>query len=262
MLQACAQVGVGNEGAAKSDQVSALAQRLLGQRQVVAVVDHPRALPAALAVSGFQCCVIEGRWALLMVTRATGRAFDDVHIGQAQRRQLPRHMLEQRLGQIVAGVVGGGHGRKADAGSAAANLTHHGLHDFLQKAGAVFNRAAIDIAALVAARAQKLVDQVTVGRMHLHAIKTRSHGVGGGPAVVFHNAGQLGGIECAGRRHVHKLSLAIDQQHGFAFCRDSRRGHRRLPIGLQAGVRDAAHMPQLHDDLPAFGVDRVGDLFP
>jgi hypothetical protein len=78
----------------------------------------------------------------------------------------------------------------------------------------------------------------------------------------LYDAGQLGRGERTRLRHGLKLGLAIDQQHGFSFGREGRGCDGRCATGLQARVRDAAHMLQLHHDLAAFGVHRIGDLFP
>ena len=185
-----------------------------------------------------------------------------MHKGQAQRGQCLDHMREQELWCVVACVVGGRHGRETDACAIATDLGHHGLHHFLQKAGAVLDVAAIGVVALVAAAAQELVDQVAVGRVHFHAIKAGGHRIARGVAVVLHDAGQLTCIERARLGGVHELGLAIDQQNGFGFGGDGRGRHRRCAPGLQAGVRDTAHVPQLHDDLAALGVHGVGHLFP
>jgi hypothetical protein len=120
VVQAAHQVGVGDEQLAKRHQVGAAATAWFGQGLVVAVVDHPGALAAGGAVGGLERGVVKR--AVGELARAAGGAFDDVHIGQAQRCQLAHHVVEQRLRVIVHHVVGGRDRRQAHAGAAAADF--------------------------------------------------------------------------------------------------------------------------------------------
>lgn len=185
-----------------------------------------------------------------------------MHKSQIHGGQQSHHMLKQRLGLVVAHAVGGCDGRQANARARATNFGHDALHHLLQKAGAVFDRAAMRVCAVVAAAAQKLVDQIAIGRVHLHTVKPGGDGIGRSAAVVLHDARQFGRVERTRRGHGQKLGLAVDQQHGFGLCCEGRWRHRRCATRLQAGVRHTAHMPQLHHDLAAFGVHRIGHLLP
>src|SRR5690606_27240446 len=68
LAQAAHQVGIGDERLAEGDQVGLAAlHRAFGQGAVVAVVGHPGALAAGVAVGGLQRGVVEWRSALLVV---------------------------------------------------------------------------------------------------------------------------------------------------------------------------------------------------
>ncbi|MPM57376.1 hypothetical protein SDC9_104198 [bioreactor metagenome] len=71
------QVGVGDEGLAKRHEVGMAAfDGGLGQRAVIAVVDHPCALAASGAVSVLELSVVERT--IRNDARAAGGAFDHV----------------------------------------------------------------------------------------------------------------------------------------------------------------------------------------
>ena len=168
-------------------------------------------------------------------------------------------MGEQGLGiAVLADVVGRGDGRQADAGAATANFAHDGTRHFQQEAAAVGHRATIGVGAVVQAVAQELLDQVAVGRVDLHAVKAGVHRAAGGMAVVGHDAGNFFRGQRPRRRDIGKA--AFDVGLGLGSPRAGR--HRRGAIGQQRAVRDAAHMPELDDDLAAFGMHGVGDLPP
>ncbi len=233
----------------------------LRQRLVVAVVDHPRASPAGLPVGRLQCRVVErpiGKF-----PRAAGGAFDHMDIGQLQRRELTQHVLEQRLRIGVDHIVGRRYRRQPDAHPPATDCVGHRLRHLDQQPCAVLDRAAIRIDALVAAGLQKLVDQITIGRMDLDAVepalvdcRQRS-----APKVVD-DAGNLVTAQCTRHRRLDEGRNAVLDQHGLGLRCDRRRRYRRAAARLQVGVRDPADVPQLRDDLATIGMHRVGDALP
>ena len=183
--------------------------------------------------------------------------------GQSQRGEVFDDVLEQRLGVGVHHVVGGGHGRDADASASAAHGVGHGTGHFQHQPGAVGDGAAVVVGALVAAALGELVEQVAVGAVDFHAVKAGGgDGVAGGGGVVVHDAGQLGHIQRAGHRRFGEHGRAFVQQHGLGLGGDGRRTHWRQAPGLQRGVRHTAHMPELHHDLAAGLVHSMGHLLP
>ncbi|MNH25591.1 hypothetical protein D3C79_855930 [compost metagenome] len=76
----------------------------------------------------------------------------------------------------------------------------HGIHDLFKKTQAVFPRAAVFIRAHVRGGAHELVNQVTVGSMHLHAIETCRHGVTRSFAEVVDDVVYFVTAQCTRRR--------------------------------------------------------------
>ena len=185
-----------------------------------------------------------------------------MHISQLQGGELAHHVLKQGLRMGVCGIVGGRNRGDANAHLVGTNLVANTLHHFHHQAGTVFDAAAVRVGTQVGAGAQKLVDQVAVGGMHFHAIKTRCNGVARGAAVVGHDARQFGKVEGARRGGVHKACYAVLDQHGFCFGCNGRRRNRGLAFGLQVHMRDAPYMPELHDDFAASGMYRCSDRLP
>src|SRR5690606_21952649 len=113
---------------------------------------------------------------------------------------------------------------------------------------AVFDTATIVIRTLIAAAAQKLIDQVAIGGMDLDAIKAGIHRCTRGMTIVLHDTRQLAGLQRTrlGYRRKAALSISIDQV-GLGLGLQGRRCHRRIAARLQAVMRNAAYVPELHD---------------
>ena len=58
-----------------------------------------------------------------------------------------------------------------------------GICHFQQQPGAVFQRAAILVITQIGAVLQELVQQITIGTMYMHTVKTGSFGVNGALTV-------------------------------------------------------------------------------
>ena len=85
----------------------------------------------------------------------------------------------------------------------------------------------------------------------------------GGAAEVIDDAGQLAPVQRARFRGLGEFTFAIGiDQEGLGPGADRRRCDGLAAVGLEGNVRDAADMPQLHDDLAAGLVNRVGHPLP
>ena len=160
---------------------------------------------------------------------------------------------------LSARVAGGGDRRDPNAEAVGADGVRASLDDLEEQPRAILDRAAIGVGAMVGPVAQKGVEQVAVGAMQLHAVESGLDGAGRGIAEVVDNAGDLVQFERARRRRVDE-ALVGDEGLGSRPDRGGPDG--RLTVLLEACVRDAAGMPKLNDDGPAFGVHGVGDGFP
>ena len=110
----------------------------------------------------------------------------------------------------------------------------------------------------------ELVDQVTVGRVNLHAVEPRVQGIACRLCVLRDQPLDLKHAQCARHRRLHQFTDARPGfNKGFGLHRlDRRRRHRGCAAGLQGVMGHAPHMPQLGKDHPAFGMHGVSDLAP
>ena len=254
--QSLDQVGVADEVLAERDHVGAAALHDLDRHCTrVAVVDDPRALRVALFEARAQRDEVERR----VVARAAGRAFDDVDERELERCEFVNHQPVHGLRVGVGpGIVGGRDRREANAGAAGADLVGDRGHHLHHQPRAVFMRAAVGIGAVVDAVAHELLEQVAVGAVYLDAVEAGGDGVAGGVAVVGDQARDFVGAQ---RARLGNILEAL-RSEGLAFRALGGARHRHHARRQQREVRDAAHMPELHDDLAALGVNRVGDLLP
>ena len=197
-----------------------------------------------------------------MVTCAARGTFDHMQVGQLQGPELASQMLEQRLGVGVRCVIGRSDRRQPHTHPGTADFLDYRQHHLHEQAGAVLYRAAVSVCPVVRACAQELVEQITVGAMHLDAVEPGLDGAPGGMPVVGHDAGHF--VEPQGARHRggDEGRYAVVQQQGFGVGGDGRWRHRGLAAGLQVVVRHTSHMPELDHDLATGGMDCVRDVFP
>ena len=167
-------------------------------------------------------------------------------------------MIEQRLRIGVGDVVGRRHRRDADAGSVGAGFRRDHLRHFQHQLGAVLDRAAIGVGALVAAVFCKLIQQVAVGAMDLDAVETGCQRIRGAALEVLDDAGDFRQRQFARLGDIGEG--VVDER--LALGADRRGRDRRAVIRLQRGVRDAADMPDLDEDAAAALVHAVGHLAP
>ena len=133
----------------------------------------------------------------------------------------------------------------------------HRVGDLEREPGAVFEAAAVRVAAVVGAVAQELIEQVAIRAVQFDAVEAGGLGVLGGGAELRDDRRQFVQFQRARRRD---LDLAVVRK-GFAFDRQRRRGDRQRAV-VEVRMRDAADMPELREDAAARLVDRLGHLFP
>ena len=112
--------------------------------------------------------------------------------------------------------------------------------------------AAVAISAVVGLRVDELVDQIAVGCVQLHTIKTGFQRIARSPGKVLHHGSDLSLRQRPRQAVLHHaadtgfgtFALGVDK-HLHALSQQSRRRHGRRTTGLQIDVRDAAHVPQL-----------------
>ena len=159
-------------------------------------------------------------------------------IGQTVTCQFLNHIIEQWLRIGIRSIVGGRDRGQANADLSSTNSFRHSIDNFKQETSAIFDRAAIFITTLIAARTQELIDQVTICSMDFHAVKSgnfnrilRSSG------IIRYDPWKLTLFQCtrfgswckfARPIRVNEISLGVG--------RDRRRSHRLCSVRLQAGV--------------------------
>ena len=131
------------------------------------------------------------------------------------------------------------------------------IGNFKQKAGAVFNGATISIAAGVGFVLQKLVDQIAIGGMNFHAIKTgtlgvfRTFGIGGDNAGYFRS---FEGAWC-------DVIFLRAQQRDMSGRLNRARRDRQFTIQVDR-VGYAPDVPELCENPPALVMHGLGHQFP
>ncbi|MNY04289.1 hypothetical protein D3C86_1369560 [compost metagenome] len=153
--------------------------------------------------------------------------------------------------------MGVGARRQVHADPAGAPHRYHRIGHFQHQPRAVFQRAAVLVAALVGAVLEELVEQVAVGAVDLNAVEAGGLGIRRALAVGLDDAGDLFRCQCA--RGLEGLHGADQADVALGLHRAGR--HRQLAVQV-ARVGDAADVPQLQDDPPAGGVHGLGDVLP
>lgn len=126
-----------------------------------------------------------------------------------------------------------------------------------QEACPVLDRPAIGIRPLVRPVLQELIDQVTVGTVQLHAIKTGFECQLRGVPEVGQDAGDLVDLERAERSGINEACCRL--RH--AFEADDRRCDRHGATGY-VSVALAAAMQDLKEDAASLGMNRPCHGFP
>ena len=150
-------------------------------------------------------------------------------------------------------------GDKPDADTRAAPHARDRIDDLDHDARAVLDGAAVAVGALVGLVGEELLQQVAVGGVDLDAVEAGILGAFGGVCVVGDDAGDLFGLERARRDERLETLVGVGL---LAFGAHRARRHGELVARLNVGVGDAAHVPELQEDVPALVVHRLGGEAP
>ena len=156
----------------------------------------------------------------------------DVSVGDFEFGKFAEEITKslQRIG--IGHVIEDAARRKADAHAIRTPDRDASVDDFQGQAGAGGEGIAVAVGTCVAAAAEKLVEQVTVGIMNLHAVEASFLGEAGTLDIFGDDAGDL--LECEGvRRHVVGHLLASPELAGGL---DRGRGDGEFTVGLEGRV--------------------------
>ena len=137
---------------------------------------------------------------------------------------------------------------------------------FHDQPATILAAAAVLIRAVVHTRVEKLLEQITVGRVDLHAVKTGLRRVERALAEIGHDALDLGRVQrprLAGRQHVGSAVVVVAKRLA---ARRLAGAHRRLAGNLDRRMRYTAYVPDLGEERPAAlvhgprGLGPAGDL--
>jgi hypothetical protein len=123
-----------------------------------------------------------------------------------------------------------------------------------REAQPVLQRAPVGVLAEVRRVSEELFEEVVVGGVDLHAVEAGLLRVGGGPAVVLDDRRDLLGLQRS--RGLHVLHAIL----GEGLSRGLHRGgcHRQRAV-VEVGVGEPAGVPQLQQEEPIAGMDRIHD---
>jgi hypothetical protein len=133
----------------------------------------------------------------------------------------------------------------------------HGVRHFKHEPGAILDRSAIAVVALVAAVLQELVKQIAVRAMDLDAVEPRLFRVLGAVTIGLDDVGKLLGFE---RARGDIRPLRPNETH-IALGRDRARGNGKVAAMID-GVGNAPDMPELEKDASAGSMHALDDAAP
>ena len=181
-----------------------------------------------------------------------------MQISQSAGVQL-RRGIGERLAKIrSAHVVEIPVGRQTHPHAIGRPDTKNRVEDLFQKTITVFHTSPVAIRSPVAPRVEELIDQISVRRMDLDAVKAGGLGHFSRAPVVFDHNGNLRGLQCA-RDFIRLLpdrcvdGIAVDFDRR---CRDGR------VTAVETAVRGAPTMPELQKKWCAPGAEGPGDFAP
>ena len=100
-------------------------------------------------------------------------------------------------------------------------------------------------------------EQITIGTMNFHPVKSCRHGLFGGLAKLVHNLRNFIQRQCMGRFKGFESFIS----EAFPLRRDGGRSHRQFPI-MKGRVRHPADVPQLQENMSAFLMNRIRYFLP
>ena len=134
---------------------------------------------------------------------------------------------------------------------------NHGVGDFQHQTGAIFNRTAIGVRAVIGLVLKKLIEQVAVGSMNFHAVKTGLPRLFRPFAIGLDQAGNF--LQCQGPGRDKRFQGT--NQTDMPGSRDGAGRHRQRAV-QKHGIRYAPNMPELEQNTSARRVNRLGDPLP
>jgi hypothetical protein len=153
--------------------------------------------------------------------------------------------VNSAAGLAVGDVVRRRNGRQPYSDTIGTDLIdHRGVH-FEEKPCPILDRSAARVVALVCAIAQELVDQVSVGRVHLDPIELGRDRVGSALAKFRDQVRDLVNLQGTRLRHLDEFAA----NKGFGSCANGRGTDRSLSPWLQRYVRDSTDVPKLQKDV-------------
>ena len=156
------------------------------------------------------------------------------------------HVVERRVGgEMDADPLGGPGGRDR-------------FDHLVQKAVAGLDAPAVLVGAVVRLRLEKLVDQVAIGGVELHAVETCLFRSFGGSPVVVHDPWNLGRFQ----RPWNFIRLLAIRGVDLPSVDLDRRRRDGGPAAVEAAVGGPSRVPELEEDQPALGVHGVGRELP
>ena len=126
-----------------------------------------------------------------------------------------------------------------------------------QQAGAIFDGAAVSVGTFIDAILQKLVNQIAVGSVNFHTVKTRFFGVLRALPEGFDNGGNF----LSRQRSRRNEGFHGAQQADVTFRRDGAGRDRQFAVQIHR-IGNAPDVPKLRDDAPARLTHGVCHLFP
>ena len=132
-----------------------------------------------------------------------------------------------------------------------------GIGDFQHETGAVFDRAAVVVGAVIGGVLEKLVDEIAVRAVDLDAVEARGLGVFRALPIGLDDGRDFLERQRARRDEVLHRAHQADVPGGP----DRAGGNRQLAIQIER-IGNAADMPELEQDSPAGIMHGAGDGFP
>ena len=132
------------------------------------------------------------------------------------------------------------------------------MNDLAQHAVAIFNTAAIKIGSLIGFRLQEFIEQIAIGGMDFHAVKTGRSGQFRSASVVLYNPGNFLGLQSSWNLMRFLTIGSVD----ILFVNfNRRRCHGKLAV-METAVRRPAAMPQLQKNRTSLAMNGIDNLLP